>query len=414
MRCAFCGSGLSPYVTPEHVALEICGSCRALRLDPGELEALLGRPSPETLVHSLPKPGTAPVPCGRCDYPELRANALPESDAPVAFDCPRCASFWVRPEDFQRLRQRVRPKRAALAVAGTPVEGAPPSPPATEALPNLSLARRAEVLLLRARERVLELGTKDPAASYLLFVFLGAWAFSLTDVGTFVGSIVGMPFHELGHATASWLNGRFAIPLPFFTFWREERSLSLTLLLLVGSAASAWYFGEKEEPAARVGSWVVGGLVALAWLLLSPPRALEAQILGGFLGEILLAALPLSLYFVRAPAELRWDFWRFFVVLPASLSFSHALVLWTHARSDRSVLPWGSAIGSESDGDLNRLVREFGWTEDGLVALFEGTAALAAALLLGIVFVRLRTTIGGAADDPFGLSERPAADPDGG
>ncbi len=218
-----------------------------------------------------------------------------------------------------------------------------------------------------------------------------------------------MPFHELGHASASWLNGRFAIPLPFFTFWREERSLSLTLLLLVGSAASAWYFGEKEEPAARIGSFVTGSLVAIAWLVLSPTRALEAQILGGFLGEIVIAALPLSLYFVRAPREVRWDFWRFFAIVPASLSFTHALVLWTRARADRSLLPWGSVIGNDGDGDLNRLVREFGWSEDGLITLFEGTAAVAATLVLTIVFVRIRSALTREEPAPLELSERPAA-----
>ena len=47
-------------------------------------------------------------------------------------------------------------------------------------------------------------------------------------------------------------------------------------------------------------------------------------------------------------------------------------------------MPWGSAIGSESDGDMNRLVRQFGWNATELAGFYLnvgylGLTALAAA-----------------------------------
>ena len=49
---------------------------------------------------------------------------------------------------------------------------------------------------------------------------LVGWLISASGFGRLLGSLMGMPFHELGHASVAWLSSRFAFPLPFFTIHR--------------------------------------------------------------------------------------------------------------------------------------------------------------------------------------------------
>ena len=44
-------------------------------------------------------------------------------------------------------------------------------------------------------------------------VLLLSWWFCSSNFGRLLASLVGMPFHELGHAAGSWLSSRIAIPL---------------------------------------------------------------------------------------------------------------------------------------------------------------------------------------------------------
>jgi hypothetical protein len=47
-------------------------------------------------------------------------------------------------------------------------------------------------------------------------------------------------------------------------------------------------------------------------------------------------------------------------------------------------MPWGSAIGSESDGDMNRLVGQFGWNANDLANFYLTTGYLLAAALVAV------------------------------
>jgi hypothetical protein len=52
-------------------------------------------------------------------------------------------------------------------------------------------------------------------------------------------------------------------------------------------------------------------------------------------------------------------------------------MLWRTVSADVSQMPWGSAIGSESDGDMNRLVQQFHWSANDLADLYLTTAYVA-------------------------------------
>ena len=108
------------------------------------------------------------------------------------------------------------------------------------------------------------------------------------------------------------------------------------------------------------------------------------QILSGALGELVFAGFILIAFHFPGPDRFRWDFWRWVAVIPAAVCFTHALMLWHGASTDVAQIPWGSAVGSESDGDMNRLVAQFGWTAPELARFYLnvgylGVTALAAA-----------------------------------
>jgi hypothetical protein len=212
------------------------------------------------------------------------------------------------------------------------------------------------------------------------------FAFGATSAGQFFGSLVSMPFHELGHALASWLGSRFAVPLPFFTVWSNDRSLLFGLAL---AGLIAWFGFRSLRERRRFGLVVAGALLgAQLWLscFVSARASLMCQILGGALGEIVLGGLVLVAFHFPLPARLRWDFWRWPALLPGGVCFGHAALTWLAAARDARRVPWGSAIGDESEGDMNRLVNAFGWNAAGL-ARFYLTAACLTALVIGAAYV---------------------------
>ena len=81
------------------------------------------------------------------------------------------------------------------------------------------------------------------------------------------------------------------------------------------------------------------------------------------------------------PDRLRWDFWRWVAIVPAALCLVHAVLLWRTVAADVSQMPWGSAIGDDSDGDMNRLVQQFSWSANELAEVYLTTAYLGLAAI---------------------------------
>ncbi|MGB5809007.1 MAG: hypothetical protein WBG86_00680, partial [Polyangiales bacterium] len=203
-----------------------------------------------------------------------------------------------------------------------------------------------------------------------------------SSFGRLLASLVGMPFHELGHAAASWLSSRIAIPLPFFTFWFDDQSI---LMGLVVAAALGWLGYHAYQEGNRFAMGVAATLLviqAIFTLALPTHLTLMWQILSGALGELLFGAFLLVAFHFPLPDRLRWDFWRWVAIIPAALCFTHAMNMWRTAAADVSQMPWGAALGSESDGDMNRLVAQFGWSAHELAEFYLHTGYLCATAIV--------------------------------
>ena len=51
--------------------------------------------------------------------------------------------------------------------------------------------------------------------------------------------------------------------------------------------------------------------------------------------------------------------------------------------SDTALMPWGSAVGSASDGDMNRLVRDYHWSAEELATFYHRATWLTLLALVG-------------------------------
>jgi hypothetical protein len=192
---------------------------------------------------------------------------------------------------------------------------------------------------------------------------------------------VRIQFHELGHALVAWLSSRFALPLPFgFTFWHEGQSATAALLAL-GLLGYLVYRSDREG--SRFGVVVGLGLVLLwLWLSrgLSAERSLTWVIAGGCAGELVLSALTMVAFYFPLPDRLRWDFFRFVVLVPATAVWRAALWLWIDIARGRAALPTGTFVGiGETRGDLDRLLAEPGFDADRIVRLYLTLALLTGA-----------------------------------
>ncbi len=358
---------LSGYQASPGVNVELCAQCRGLFLDRGEIREIVGHGSLAKATEVVPVSLGEEVGmrCPKCVDPAMQPLRVKGAPDAGSWQCRSCGGLWLGDGAFFELARALRTSLpASRVVAPLLVSHAPPVVEGSG--------------LTHSRSRYDE-GMENLIAAPLLMLL--SWLFCSTHFGRLLASLVGMPFHELGHAAASWLSSRIAIPLPFFTFWYDDQSVLMGLLV-------AGVLGWLMLHTYREKNWFMlcsASLLLLAWSVLSfvvPPwRTLMWQILAGALGELVFGAFLLTAFHFALPDRLRWDFWRWVALIPAALCFTHATMLWRAVSADVSQMPWGSAIGSESDGDMNRLVQQFAWSANDLADFYLTTAYLGLTVL---------------------------------
>jgi len=224
-------------------------------------------------------------------------------------------------------------------------------------------------------ERIAEDDAAETAPSafeqYRLFAFpalyVVMWLVSDTGFGRFVlRTFFGMWLHELGHATAAWLTGRWALPLPWVTFSFGQNFL--VSLLMFGGAAALIRFGRQLD---SVTTMALGGVLALSTLLghLAPTSFQEPFFtFGGEAGAMVFGALLSCGFLVRSPLRLFQGGLRWGWLVIGTASWADAMRVWWTCKTDFAAIPFGLEDGMPSDA--SRLVDEFGWDAQAMVRRF--------------------------------------------
>jgi hypothetical protein len=204
-------------------------------------------------------------------------------------------------------------------------------------------------------------------------------------------TVFSMWIHELGHAAAAWLCGRWAFPGPWFTPVGGSRSW-LVMLLVV---AAAVYGVIRLWPSRKLWALVVALLVPaemLCALGLSPRRQDTFILWAGDGGCMLIGTLMMLSLYARASSSLRkgWLRWGFLVI--GAAAFVDAFATWWAARADRDAVPFGENEGSGLS-DPTVLVFQHGISLDGLVTSYLWTGALCLAVLAVAYALGLRRKV---------------------
>ena len=298
--------------------------------------------------------------------------------------CRACAGLWLDEATCTALR--ARPAAAPGASArDRPREGDLPRDedrPIASEPSRLGAAGRPEAPR-HAESPVFAPGPAKELAA-LAAMFGLAWLFVGTRLGEALAYLCRIQFHELGHALVAWSTGRRAVPLPLgWTTWSLERSYVLVAMQLVFCALLA-ILGIREKKALALGA-ATALATLLAWGLSTPLEASEVWVVaGGTVGEALLPALALLAFHAPLPERLRWDFWRWPLALLAVVALASV------SRDDLAIgaglrpIPFGTFLtGRQGDGDLERLVNDYGWAHASLGPLFLALGAWS--LVLGVL-----------------------------
>jgi hypothetical protein len=202
-----------------------------------------------------------------------------------------------------------------------------------------------------------------------------------------VRTTLSMWNHEIGHALAAWLCGRFAFPGPWFTPVAERRSWLVILVVaaLLGWGAFRLWSSRRAWALALLSLFPVQ---IICTFLLSDHRVRTFIIWSGDGGCMLLGTLMMLSFYAAKNTQIRvgWLRWGFLIIGAAALT--DPLATWWAARTDAEAIPFGENEGNVLS-DPTVLVFQQGISIRGLVNSYLFTAgacflALLVAYVLGL------------------------------
>ncbi|MBS2032168.1 MAG: hypothetical protein JST54_29990 [Deltaproteobacteria bacterium] len=202
----------------------------------------------------------------------------------------------------------------------------------------------------------------------------------LTGLGQFlVGASAEMEMHELGHATALWLAGRLAIPLPMITISPDGSRSRIAFVIVAAALAVLGHAAWKEKLLRVVAACALLGVALVLGTLFLDGDRLDAWVkFAGVGGELWLSALAMLAFHEKLPAMLRWAQARWFFMVWGALAYAACARRWIAGD-----IPWGSFWGG--DGDMDTLRDSYGWSAPGLVHAYRWIAAVCLVLVLARV-----------------------------
>ncbi len=365
-RCS--GVGLTDF--PDNgLVMDYCPQCRGLWCDRGEIEQLVGEPLDPAVLplpFELGKP-TGPE-CPGCSDGRLALRSTTGEEHIQLFDCSKCGGTWLDGGVLQRLRKLLRGLR--LARQARQPRPAPTHSSAPVAPSSYQLRLPFGVPIVRA--------TALPVA------FLIGWLLSASPKLMIIAFPMQLTFHEFGHTIAAWLSGRMAVPVLIAaqTWVGGERSVIVTVVVAASLGFLGWLAIKERRPFTLVATCGFGVAQLFLTFLTTSDESEMWDVFAGLGGEILLSTLVIVAFYYPAPDRLRWDFWRYILLVPAAIVFCSNILLWLRVRRDPAFLPMGAAVGPDSNGDLNRLMGDWGWSVEQVSASY-----LSLTLFCGLIIV---------------------------
>lgn len=193
-----------------------------------------------------------------------------------------------------------------------------------------------------------------------------AWLANVSPVGFLLrGFHVWM--HEFGHATAAWMCGFRATPLPFG--WTpvdpvHSHFVYGGLLILFALLFTAGWKERKIWPMIFA-VLLVGLQFYTTWILSDYRQEFWWGAFGGVGGEFYLSTLFMVFFWVQLPEKFRWGGCRYVFFFIGAAAFLNIWLRWRDVYRGLEEIPFGSMINGEDDegGDMNRLMDGYGWSK---------------------------------------------------
>jgi hypothetical protein len=171
--------------------------------------------------------------------------------------------------------------------------------------------------------------------------------------------------HEFGHATAAWLCGFRATPLPFGWTPVEpvySHFVYFGLLLMFGILFVAGWLERKVWP--MLAAVVLAGLqFYMTWRMPEHRQEFWWSAFGGVGGEFYLSTLFMMFFWVQLPEKFKWSACRYVFFFIGATAFLNIWLRWNDVYRGLEEIPFGSMINGEDDegGDMNKLMDGYGW-----------------------------------------------------
>ncbi len=220
--------------------------------------------------------------------------------------------------------------------------------------------------------------------------------------------------HEFGHATAAWMTGRKALPLPFGLTPIEPDFSKFVYIGLLALFVVLFVAGWRERKVwPMLAAVVLLGVQAYMTWGMPVERQMFWWTFGGVGGEFYLSALFMAFFFVQLPDKFRWGACRYIFFLIGATCFLQVYLHWEQIYRGLADIPMGSMINGEDDrsGDMNILMDDYGWTNSHIRRTYHllGNGCL---IGLGAIYAAFALRLNRVADWVVGKFSRtpPAAD----
>lgn len=344
INCPLCQMPCTDFQFDHRLDVNHCNSCNTLWLDHGELELIVGTKKTDCYVNtnSSGLRNNSAAACPRCSDVQLSESRVNNFQA---LTCQKCKGNLISAPIISALRSSIAHKRHQFVTF----------PKHQHAGSSLN-------------EDSLFFADSQSVRTFSIPVALLIGALSeLSEIRILIWFFTNL-FHELGHAFVKWVSGCVAIPLPFFTYWQNERSTSLILFFHILWTAGIWLALRLVSQILLAVFFVLLVMQSVFSFLIPLEKINEIALLYGIGGEIIFGALLVSSFTWTLPRQLRWDFWRYPALLAGGILFASNAVNWLKIKHGIRSIPWGAVIGEESDGDLARLRDSYNWTEASLTS----------------------------------------------